>query len=62
MAKLVSIKDLSSFQLSIFGCETVFEATCKDMKNCTNFKFDQFKKLTQQTIPIRIDGLAVGQT
>lgn len=56
MAKIVSFKNFSSFQLVISGCDTIFEAEYKDCKTSD-------KKLpTQVIIPLRIDKLAIGKT
>lgn len=61
MAKVVSIKGWSSLQLVIFGCETIFEASCKDLKLYSESK--QLEDLPMQVnIPVRIESLLVGQT
>ncbi|XP_037035912.1 maternal protein tudor-like [Bradysia coprophila] len=60
MAKIVSFKDLSSFQIVICGCETTFEVSHhKTSSNVTSID----KKLPKgQIIPIRIESFLVGKT
>lgn len=60
MAKILSVKDLSSFQIVICGCATIFEASYNSNKS--NSKFNDCKPPTGKTIPVRIDALVIGKT
>ncbi|KAG4076949.1 hypothetical protein HA402_015936 [Bradysia odoriphaga] len=59
MAKIMSVKDLSSFQIVIDGCEATFEVS--HHKTSSNVKSIDKMLPKGQTVPIRIDSFLVGK-